>query len=160
VRCCMRSPSLRVAMLACILLSTLPVLALKTVASIPLSGHPVSIDVNQITQRVYVSTSDNNFNVIDATSNVVVATIPVQAGILTVDEVHNMIYVNSFCIYAIDGATNTVVAQIPIGFTAGIAVNPLLNRVYSVDDEGDFPNVHVIDTTTYMEIADIPINIL
>jgi YVTN family beta-propeller protein len=71
----------------------------------------------------------------------------------------NRIYVanfNSNDVSVIDGATNAVIATIPVGGNpAGVDVNPLTDRIYVANRASD--NVSVIDGVTNTVIATVPV---
>jgi YVTN family beta-propeller protein len=55
----------------------------------------------------------------------------------------------------IDGATNTVVATVPVGYDPeDVAVNPATNRIYTANY--DTGNVSVIDGATNTVVATVP----
>ena len=71
----------------------------------------------------------------------------------------NRIYVanfNSNTVSVIDGATNTVIATIPVGINpAGVDVNPLTDRIYVANRLSD--TVSVIDGVINTVIATVPV---
>jgi len=60
---------------------------------------------------------------------------------LAVNVVTNKIYVSGEDVAVIDGATNTVIATVPIENPYGIAVNPTTNEVYVADIFGNSVSV-------------------
>jgi YVTN family beta-propeller protein len=131
--------------------SSLPIFAQSVVATIPVPGSPQSIDVNPVTNRIYVSTALNpaasGVSVIDGSSNSVVATIPIPGSSfvgnpIAVNPRTNRIYVaqpgNTFgsvgTISVIDGQTNAISATISGIFAPGpigIGVNRETDRIYA-----------------------------
>lgn len=71
----------------------------------------------------------------------------------------NRIYVANFnfdVVTVIDGATNTVITQIPVGVNPfRVGVNPLTNRIYVSNFTGN--SVSVIDGVTNTVIATVPV---
>lgn len=142
----------------CVLILMVQLHAAGIVTTIPLSGNAQALAINRRTQRIYVSDSSNAVTVIDAKTNTVTATIDGVSGSLAVDESANVIYANSYgALYVIDGSSNTLTATIfPSSFGGGgVAVNPALHSAYAVENEGDAPQVDVIDTRTNAQIATI-----
>jgi YVTN family beta-propeller protein len=68
--------------------------AQQRVAIVPVGTLPESVDINPVTERVYVANAGTNtITVIDATSHAVIDTIAVpRAGQLAVNSVTNRIY--------------------------------------------------------------------
>ena len=114
--------------------------------------RPDGIDINRVTNKVYVAAGDT-LPVIDASTDVVVTTIPlpVSAHAVAVNERTNRVYVtgsdqDGSAVIVIDGSTDTVVTSIPVGsYPHGIAVDQKRNRVYASVTGGA---VFVIDGAT------------
>jgi len=112
---------------------------------------PVGVAVNPVTDLVY-TTGNDNVLVIDGSSYLTLATLSVGTApsSLAVNPATNRIYVGnrmSDDVSVIDGATNTVVATIPLGDGPGpqfVAVNPTTNRIYVAD----LNTIYVIDGST------------
>jgi len=123
-------------------------------------AHPVSLAVNQTTNRVYVANQlSNTVSVVDGATNTIMATIsgfsvPVGVGI---NPTTNRIYVggnSTGSVYVIDGATNTVVATIGVAPDPfRIAVDPVSNRIFVTQRSGN--SVTVIDGSSNAVIASI-----
>jgi RHS repeat-associated protein len=80
---------------------------------------------------------------------------------LAVNPSTNRIYVtnnSSDNVSVIDGATNTVVATVPVGDApVGVAVNPSTNRIYVANYDDD--TVTVIDGATNAVVATVPVGV-
>jgi YVTN family beta-propeller protein len=112
--------------------------------------------------RVYAADSTSaNVTVISATTNTVVATIPVGLGPVGVayDDGNNEVYVAdsaSSNVSVISGTTNTVVATIPVGVGPfGVAYDSANGEVYVANDASN--NVSVISGTTNTVVATVPV---
>jgi YVTN family beta-propeller protein len=124
-------------------------------SAIPVGSKPVGVDVNPVTNRVYVgSTVSKTITVLDGETNAVIGS-PIQhgtePGFIAVNPVTNRVYVSNFVgnsVTVLDGATNAPVGQpIQVGVNPnGIAVNPVTNRVYVANEAND--TVSVIDGAT------------
>jgi uncharacterized repeat protein (TIGR01451 family) len=110
------------------------------VGAIPLA-FPVSVTLDPVVNRVYVTTNGTNVAVIDGATNAVLATIPDRSDTLAfgigTNPVTNRLYVPRFSgaaggsVAVMDIAANAVVASIPVGSQPnGVGVNPATNRVY------------------------------
>jgi YVTN family beta-propeller protein len=96
----------------------------------------------------YVASTDT-VSVINEATLAVVATIPVPgATLIAVDPLTNMIYVTTgSSVSVINGATNTVIATVAAGTSPlGVAVNPVTNTIYAVNNSS--PSVSVINGAT------------
>lgn len=111
------------------------------VNSIPVPGAEY-VAVNAVTNRIYISASNNTVQVIDGSSNTVTATISFGDVLeeLAVDATRNLVYVAVVgappTIGVIDGATNAVVNTFAVSeglFLVGVAVDPSLNQIYASD---------------------------
>jgi YVTN family beta-propeller protein len=131
------------------------------VTTIPVPGVEY-VAVNEATNRIYTSDSDNTVRVIDGASNTVIATISFSSVLeeLAVDATRNLIYVGVVgappTIGVIDGATNAIAHTFTVSkalFLPGLAVDPSLNQIYASDSETR--NVFVIDGTTGSVVATI-----
>lgn len=116
-----------------------PAAAAPTViATIPVGTYPNGLDINRITNRLYVANQQQaTISVINTLTNAVVGSpIPVGnlPGAVTVNETTNRVYVvnaNDDTVSVIDGGTNAVIGSpIPVTDPGGIVVNPVTNRVY------------------------------
>jgi YVTN family beta-propeller protein len=111
----------------------------EVIAEIPVGKNPLGIDVNPITNKIYVANyADNSVSVIDGETNTVTATIfgvkeaPRAVG---VNPTNNKIYVangnHGSPVVVVDGETNTIIKEIPIAVNArGVAINQITNKVY------------------------------
>lgn len=136
------------------------------IATIPVGSAPGGIDVNMVTNRIYVGNYfSGTISVIDGDTNSVISTIPVNPRPLgvTVNPVTNRIYVTHDAsglpgqntVSVIDGASNSVVASIPVGRgPQDVAINTTVNRIYVVHDIDSF--ISVIDGTADTVISTIP----
>jgi len=118
-------------------------------ATVNVGIGPAGVAVNQTTNKVYVANSDDNtVTVIDGTT-LSTTTVHVDEGPLAVavNPVTNRIYVGNqryiggSSISVIDGASNQVIATIPLGQVAyfysgssSLVVNSLTNQVYAIGD--------------------------
>src|SRR3990172_4946493 len=151
----------------------------KVIATVPTGFTPNDVCVNPNTNRLYVVNWDNdNVSVIDGATNQVIATIKVGDipfdgvgfGLFTaafkvgklgvcVNPSTNRVYVtnaDSNNVSVIDGATNKVIATVPVGSSPlGVYVNPNTNRVYVTND--NIGKVSVIDGATNQVIAMVPV---
>jgi len=149
------------------------------ITRIPVGSGPVGVDVNPITNRIYVgnfSWGSGSVSVIDGATNTEIDTdgnpangitrIPVgdRPHEVAVNTVTNRIYVanwGSNNVSVIDGATDTEIdtdgnpangiTRIPVGSgPCGVGVNPTTNRIYIGNSGSD--DVSVIDGATNTEI--------
>ena len=149
--------------------------AQTVVATIPLpvvgplsSSNPGALAVNAATNRVYVVDGDllgASVRVIDGATNKVITTIAIDptsvqlpVGDIAVDTALNRIYVSNRqtnTLAVIDGATNTVLAKVPVGRRPDhIAVNTHTHRVYTANFTDG--SVTAVDGATATFIATIP----
>ena len=126
--------------------------------------NPLGVAVNPSTNMVYVTNSDGSVGVMDGATDTVITTIPSSfsfpAGAIgsAVNSQTNLIYVGGlFAQYeVIDGSTNTVVSTVNLPSsvtTAGLAVDPHLNRLYVVDQNTYV--LYVLDTATNQVITTV-----
>ncbi|MDG6996406.1 MAG: YncE family protein, partial [Nitrososphaerota archaeon] len=144
------------------------------VGSVSVSASPMDVAVNPNTNMIYMTNYNHGVDlntvwVINGATNSVVAKIPVGTGPtgVAVDEATNMIYVaeggfwsnpnttiGSDKLTVIDGATNSIVTNTPVGiFPFGVAVNPLTNMIY-ISNQND-NSVSVVDGSTNTVVATI-----
>jgi YVTN family beta-propeller protein len=132
------------------------------VADVPAGERPTYIAVNPANGLVYVSSpGDDTVTVIDnnGPSDKVVKLL--NGIYVAVNPSNNLVYVansDNDTVSVIDGATNTKVADIPVGVhPLGLAVNlnPANNLVYVANSDND--TVSVIDGTTNTKLGDIPV---
>ncbi len=162
---------LRSILLAVLLLPMVAVLTARdaqaiptVIATIDTGANIYAVDVNPITNRIYVthangpeqwgSCSAGYTSVVNGETNTVVSTIelPNTEFDIAVNPNTNRIYVTSHncCILSvIDGATDTKMADIPLGGGTwggcwGVTVNPATNRVYA----NKWSTLYVIDGDT------------
>ena len=117
--------------------------------SVPQLNMSGSVAVNAVTDRIYLPNCCQLDSVlaIDQQNNQVVATIPLGnlgPGDIAVDELRNLVYTcngNPSGVSVVDGKLNrlltTVLFANPNAFCAGIAVNPLTNRIYATNPGTD-----------------------
>lgn len=107
----------------------------------PALGPVASIRVNKVLNRVYVSSKTGVLHVLDAATDAEIATLnigtqgsDVLGSNIAVNETTGRVFVTDFnngTVTVVSGATNSIVATIPIGSGATApAVNELTNRVY------------------------------
>ena len=144
--------------------ASLPAMADRVIATVPVGPSPLSPAVNIQTDRIYVANQfGNSVTVIDGTTNSVIAT--VQTGIspvvAAVNEVTNKIYVaNQYddTVTVIDGTTYLTLT-VPVGNSpSAVVVNPITNKIYVLNPNDD--TVTVIDgatnSTTTVTVQDVP----
>ncbi len=160
------------ALWALLLCAVLPSTAQSVVANVTVPGTPAGVAVNPGNNRIYVGLVNSgkySVSVINGATNTVIDNVPLSYGSL-VDAVNittGRVYVAG-CTYTeatvicgvsvLDGATDKVLATIPINASngiglEGIAVNPVTNRVYVAD--GSNLEVDVIDGNSNAMIANI-----
>jgi YVTN family beta-propeller protein len=137
----------------------------------PIGGAPVvapyGIAVNSTTNKIYVAGMfDDSLNVIDGTTNSVVATLTLGTDPLdiAVNPTTNMVYVANNgggvavgTLSVINGATNSIVATLPMGlYTSGVAVNTATNKVYVCNVYAN--SIMVVDGATNTVSATLTVN--
>jgi hypothetical protein len=99
--------------------SPVPLSSVQT-ADVTVGGSPNTIAVNPSTDRIYVVGGSTSLVVIDALSHAVIARVTLPASSnsgVAVDTNSNMVYVAvQGGVVVIDGSTNTIVKEFPIGF--------------------------------------------
>jgi YVTN family beta-propeller protein len=128
--------------------------ATNATQAVPVGSYPFSIDVNMVTNKVYVANSaSNTLTVIDGASNAT-TTVPVGDNPMQVlvDANTDLIYVVNAnllgTISVIDGKTNTVTDNIFAGFNpSAIAIDSSDNQLYAV--AGANNNYPANGTTVY-----------
>ena len=127
-------------------------------------GQARGMAYSSVTDRIYVAVSTGSVDtvkVIDAASLTVIDSIEVGSGAygVAVNPVTNRIYVTNETdgtLSVIDGATNTVIATVFLGFLTfpeGLGVDPNTNRIYV--SEAGVSVMRVIDGVTNTEIGQI-----
>ncbi len=126
---------------------SLPVLAQRVVATVPVGTKPHGVAVNSITNKIYVANLyGNTVTVIDGATNNTIATVDVGEfpNEVAVNPVTNEIYVTNLCgtdhscyssgtVTVINGSTNNP-TTINVGYYPyGLAVNSTTNKVYVAD---------------------------
>lgn len=135
---------------------------------------PVDIAINPVTNKIYVLTccdpivggggsapKDDTIFIIDGSTNDIVGVInsiynfPMPTSI-DVNPITNKIYVTQGeVVTVIDGASNALLGQIPVGKGAkGVIVRPTDNRIFVANSLSD--NISVIDGSTDSVIATSP----
>jgi YVTN family beta-propeller protein len=127
------------------------------------AGYPLGIAANPITNTIYAD-DGRGIEVIDGTSNNIIATIPVTcSGNVAVNTNTNEVYVSdhfgsSVCI--INGTTNTQIGSISVSTQPwGIGVNADTNKIYVASRggyEGNQSSVTVINGSTNSVVKTIP----
>lgn len=121
------------------------------------------IAVNANTNRIYALDRFFGVQVIDGSTNAVIARISGVSSIegkgITINPITNRIYVSDFeTVLVIDGDSNTTVTTVPSGFfLSSVAVNPDTNRVYvsGLDSFSFTGGVSVIDGGTNAVITSL-----
>jgi YVTN family beta-propeller protein len=137
------------------------------------------VDVNPVTNRVYVTNSgDDSISVLDGATNSVISTIAVNSGMsptaVAVNPLTNRIYVANIAVdvleqgsvSVIDGDTEEVLAVLPMdtyqpsgGFVQGIGVDSGANRIYVTDGPATGAGVlKVIDGATNSVVSAITLD--
>ncbi|GEM_PF-3385457 len=140
--------------------ATLTVLDAATyavVATVPVESLPFGVAVNPLTHRVYVANyASNSVTVVDGLTNTAIARVPLPnlPTFVAVDPVRNLAYaVSNWAgeVYVIP-ADNVPVKFANFGDTGlvGIAVNPLLNRIYVSSIGG---NIYVYNAANRERLA-------
>jgi len=115
----------------------------SVVTSIPVDYKPLGIGVNVLTNEIYVGTTVNfagNLDVIDGSTNAIIARIPTGDGTSTfkvaVNPITNTVYATNSLgssVFVIDGRSHTLSTTIPIcdpGSPSNLAVDWRRNTVY------------------------------
>jgi YVTN family beta-propeller protein len=141
---------------------------------------PVAVAVDPVTNRIYTSDFGSTVGVIDGSTNTLLTLVnisgnpclisalpPVFVGVgITVNVVTDKIYaagVDTDVVNVIDGSSNTVVKQIPVGTSpCGVNVDTAANRIYVANSGTNrnvppAPSVSVIDGSTDTVIATVPV---
>ncbi len=146
------------ATLLSLLLSTNALFAVTQIAYVEVGSNPVSIAIDPTRNLAYAANNvDQTIAVIDTNAHTLLATIPCNppAGV-AVNPITNLIYVNSSGVQVIDGGTRSIIANIATGAGAGgIAVDPTLNKIFSVNSAGD--SLAIIDGTTNTLVSKLPV---
>jgi YVTN family beta-propeller protein len=139
----------------------------SVIATIGVGTYSWGTAVNPDTNLVYTANyQDDTVSVIDGATNTVVATVPVGLwpdGVAVNPNTNRVYVINRFyelnkpwesygSVSVIDGASNTVVATMPVGNDpADVAVNPNTNLIYVADSY----RVYVIDGTSNAIVANV-----
>lgn len=124
--------------------------------NLPTEWTITDVKPNPATGLIYVATELGGLFVVSPKTYLPTAFINANAATLAINPFTNKIYASDFqgSIYAIDGATNTIDAIIPVTALENIAVNPVTNRIYAAQDL--FPGkVTVIDGKTNQVITSV-----
>ncbi len=138
----------------------------EVLATLPAKGTTLAID--RVTNRLYISDwVTDRVLVVDGATNKLIKEISVgdQPTSIAVNPITNCIYVNDIAskISTIDGATNTVIAQIdqPAGL---LAVDPSTNRLFATGPTlsatgpiGSSDPLAVIDLATNQRLGEVPV---
>lgn len=112
-------------------------------ASVPIANPQDSIEINPVTQRLYVTDGTGLLSVLDADTLAVIDTITLPiaaAGRIAINSFTNRIYVSMALGYSttfvvIDGETNEIITHFLIdSVTNGIALNSATNRIYLINN--------------------------
>ena len=136
------------------------------ITQIPVGDGPQGVAVNPVTNRIYVvNVRDQTVSVINGNTNSVIDTIPgfdFRPRYIDINTLTNRIYVGNegngggTTLAVINGSTDKIIQNVPVGFgPAGIAVNPVTNRIYTAN--GGSNTVSVVDGTTNSTVASIPV---
>lgn len=111
--------------------------------------------LNLKTGLLYVGAEDAGLYIVNPKTGAVLGNVNVDAVSVAVNPLTNMIYVSDFysTLYVIDGATDNIVASIPINGIQNIAVNPVNNRIYAAVPYNP-GKVAVIDGATDQIVAE------
>lgn len=146
----------------------------RVIATVPTTGFsPAALAINTVTNKIYiVNQSGGTVDVLDGSTNSIVATVPLSSSIarVAVNENTNKVYVvDPFAgsLWVIDGNTNTVTGSVSFGVRIGVlAINPLTNRIYVTTSRSvnlitgpTVGTVSVIDGGSNSIVADIPITL-
>jgi DNA-binding beta-propeller fold protein YncE len=115
----------------------------------------VSAALNYRTGLLYVGLEGGGLYVVNPKTRETVGYVNVPAACVAVNSETNMVYVSDFDqnLYAIDGATNTIVADVTVQGIENIAVNPRTNTIYAAVDFNP-GKVAVVDGRTNQIIAE------
>lgn len=134
--------------------------ARELLTNIPVGNKPVGIDINELTNLIYVSNRDDNtVSVIDMQNNEVVKVVDtgVQPQGVAVASITNLIYVTHPCcnsISIINGLDNELMDTISVGAISGeIDVNISTNQIYLANKNGN--SIRIIDGFTNEIIENI-----
>lgn len=140
--------------------------SLSVIAQIPIPVHIAThVAVSPDGSRVYVGNQDSLLYVIDATTNSIVTSISVGnfIGEVAVHPAGTFVYaalINSNTVAVIDSASNTIVAQVPVGpgctycGPSTVAVDPLGEFVYA-PAQGNFV-LYTIRTSDHAVVGTAP----
>jgi YVTN family beta-propeller protein len=132
------------------------------VATVPVSSSISRLAINESTNKIYVvDPFAGSLSVIDGTSNTVTGSVTfgVRIGVVAINPLTNRIYVTTSrsavnvitgitnsTVSVIDGATNNILADVPIApFATALAVNTATNRVYVGGQPQNSISIQVID---------------
>jgi YVTN family beta-propeller protein len=119
----------------------------KVIDTVAVGEGPAGVDVNSVTNRVYVADfRESQVSVIDGATDQVVDTITVPASpaVVAVNDATNRIYVacQSGGIAVIDGTNDTVIKTVTVGsIPDGVAVDRRRNLVYASNFGGGTESV-------------------
>jgi YVTN family beta-propeller protein len=124
------------------------------IATVPLGISPIAVDVNPVTNRIYVANQGDQpgtVSVIDGATNAVVASVPVGMApmALAVNSQTNKVYVANSgdgSVTVIDGATNQTTTVSADSQPCYVAVNTVTNKIYVGNAGSSY--VTVIDEAT------------
>jgi YVTN family beta-propeller protein len=147
--------------------SSISALAQAVITTVPVAQAPMSVAVNNVTNKIYVG-AEGTVTVIDgATNNTSSISIGGAGFAIAVNATTNLIYVAEHghagcnnCVAVIDGASNTLQTVVQVGNSpVALAVNAVTNTIYCVNN-GD-STVTVIDgatnNTTTVPVGPFPV---
>jgi YVTN family beta-propeller protein len=134
------------------------------VATVPTAGYPAGIDVDPVTNRIYVSQQwAGAVRIIDGATNSVITDLQVPGGLqawsVAINPTTGRLYVVRSVygdVAVFDAATYTLLAT--VGGWSGplwLAVNTETNRIYVADPWND--SVHVIDGASNSVLTTVPV---
>jgi YVTN family beta-propeller protein len=124
----------------------LPLAAQQLIANFPLGIGTYQLAVNSVSGKAYISTDyEDRVTVVDRDLSTTLIG-AAGASYLAIDEVSNIIYVASYSsLKVIDGATNTVIANVNAFADGPMVVNPVTHNLYVISPSG----VTVVNGTDY-----------
>ena len=130
-----------------------------TVTQISTSGPSDLVALDGAARRLYSSNGNRTLDVVDLTTQSVVATVPVGGLGVAVDETTHRVYVaGGSDLVLIDGATNTVVATqvAPAGESwFGVALNPARHEVYLTNIGQSAASLVILDDQSLAVLGEI-----
>jgi DNA-binding beta-propeller fold protein YncE len=138
----------------------------RRIATLDLPAAGNGLDVNPLTDRLYVAVDGGGVSVFDAVTLDLLTTISLPgelyAGDIGVDETRNLVFATTGnTTHVIDAADNQVIGNLGnLGGGSGIAVNPVNGRIYIADPgtyRGESDVVKIFDGVTFAQLRRIPL---